>query len=855
MHHYYSVKARRGELYSFNYSGKDFSWDYTSTLIIFALTLLFPAIAMAQTDIDASRTYIYPLTSEITTNRFVSDSDDACAVFINPAGLAMRKHSSFILSGTYTFDHLEDFTTASGGNFFGLGFNYIDYPGFSSKTYCLAISAPLSRHLSIGTSLKWNRTGVAESRAPFSIDVGLMLRPSRYMSIGAVWRNANNPSFSNGHYTDALLGKLSTLDERYDVALSVRPLTELLTISAQCEFSDNRKPGWRFGGRLNLTRGIELFGAYSILYNWPGDKEYREFSAGLSLALNSGVIRTSTRSRVNGDFNYSKNTFAIETRDAFVKNAIITKKKFAEVYIGGYYVDEGGESSILGIRNKNLHTILSVLNSIAEDDDIKGLLLKIGWLRGSFIGPVSANLYEIRKAILKVKEAGKPVVAYLDEGGTTAELYLASAADKIVCPYEAPVALFGVAIELKRMKRLFEKLGIEWDHYTAGAYKSSFHTSYTDTTTALQREEIESLVMESFELITSAIASSRGLSQERVKELADGKLFLPEEAIKEKLIDRHGWEKEAKEELGKLAGVKNPDKINTVKIKPRRYWSERWTPPPVIAVVGAYGEIASGESGRSFFNGQRIMGSKTVVRQLKAASSYPGVRAIVLRVDSPGGSALASDEILKEIVRIKKEKKLPVIISMSDVAGSGGYWISMMGDRIFADPFTVTGSIGVAFARQVFQKLYEKAGITREVFKSSEHADAFTSGRHLSEDEMQMLIRFVDHAYDRFVELVAEGRGMSVDEVRKIAEGRVYFGTQAKKINLVDEIGGLKEAIEYAAKSTGIDKDYRTVYFKAFPGFLEKLLKGRLYSGVIHHIAGFITGVNENGFEETVVIY
>jgi len=842
-------------LYSSINFRKDFSRGLIPTLIIFTLTLLMPTFAMPQTDIDTSRTYIYPLTSEITANRFVSDSDDACAVFINPAGLAMRKHSSSLISGTYTFDHFEDVTTASGGNFFGLGFNYINYPGFSSKTYSLAISAPLSSHFAIGTSLKWHRTSVAESRAPFSVDIGLMLRPSRYMSIGAVWRNANSPSFSNGYYTDALLGNLSTLEERYDVALSVRPLTERLTLSAQCEFSDNRKPGWRFGGRLSLARGIELFGVYSILCNWPGEKEYREFSGGLSLAFNSGVIRTSSRSRIDGDFNYSRNTFAIETRDAFVKNAIIMRKKFAEINIGGYYVDEGGESSLLGIRNKNLHTILSILHSVAEDDDIKGLLVKIGWFRGSFIGPVSANLYEIREAILKVRESGKPVVAYLDEGASTAELYLASAADRIVCPYEAPIALFGVAIELKRMKRLYEKLGIEWDHYTAGAYKSSFHLSYTDTTTALQREEIESLVMESFELITSAIARGRGLSKEKVKELADGKLFLPEEAIKEKLIDRHGWEKEAKEELGKLAGVKNPEKVNTVKIKPRRYWSERWTPPPVIAVVGAYGSIMSGESGRNFLQGGRIMGSKTVVKQLKAASSYPGVKAIVLRVDSPGGSALASDEILKEIVRIKKEKKLPIIISMSDVAGSGGYWISMMGDKIFADPFTITGSIGVVFARQVFEKLYEKVGITREVFKSSEHADALTSGRHLSEDEMQMLARFVDHAYDRFVELVAEGRGMDINEVREIAEGRVYFGTQAKKINLVDEIGGLKEAIEYAAKTTGIEEDYRTVYFKAFPGLLEKLLRGKFLAGVVLRTARFITSERNDGFEETVVVY
>ena len=199
----------------------------------------------------------------------------------------------------------------------------------------------------------------------------------------------------------------------------------------------------------------------------------------------------------------------------------------------------------------------------------------------------------------------------------------------------------------------------------------------------------------------------------------------------------------------------------------------------------------------------------------------------MLRVDSGGGSALASDEILEEIRRIQSEVKIPVVVSMGNVAGSGGYWISMYGDRVFADPFTITGSIGVVWFKPVLQRLYEKIGVTNEIFKEGEHADALSGIARMTDDEMKMLGSYIDGMYGIFVDKVAEGRKLDPERVREIGGGRVYLGTQALEIKLVDEIGGLNDAVAYAAAKAGIEKDYRTVYFRAFPGFFGSLRSTR----------------------------
>jgi protease-4 len=795
-----------------------------------------------------------PLTSELAASRFVSDADDAASLFVNPAGLAIGRNTTSLLQASYWYDRFSELTLGAAGRNIGFGFTYTDNGSYTSRNYVLGLAAPLTRGLSVGSTFTWHHTSLPfENRSPLTMDFGFLMRPARCLSIGGVWKNANEPEFAEGSAGDPFRGSLGHIEDSFVGGASIRPLGERLTLSAQAEVAGERKPGWLFGGRMRVVPGVELFGSYMRDMAWPGANPYEEFTGGVAVWFGSTRVRAQSRSRVEGDLDYSRNSLAIEQTDAFVREAVTHPPRYAEVTIAGNYLDEGGGFSLMG-GSKDLHSLLRELESIRGDGDIKGLLVKVGPLGGGFIGPVSGNIHEIRTAILKVKETGKPVVAYMSEGGSSAELYIASAADRIVTPRIGTVGVLGVSLEISRMKRLFEKLGIDFDHYTAGDYKSSFHTLYTDTTTALQAEEIRSLVAESYRLLVEGIATGRGIPLEHMKELADGRVFGPDELVKEHLVDAIGWEKDARSSLGTLVGAKKPDKLATGSIGRRSYWTERWSSAPAVAIVGAYGGIESGKSGRGITQGTRTMGSETVVKQLKAASRHPGVRAVVLRVDSGGGSALASDEILEEIRRIQAEVKIPVVVSMGNIAGSGGYWISMYGDRIFADPFTVTGSIGVVWFKPVLERLYEKIGMSNEIFKEGEHSDALSWHRAMTEEELKMLGGYIDGMYGIFVEKVAEGRKLDPERVREIGGGRVYLGTQALGLKLVDEIGGLKEAVSYAATKAGIEKDYRTVYFKAFPGFLESVSVDASAMGVARTLGRLVRGESAFGFDETVRI-
>ena len=832
--------------------------------LVFSIATASPAQTEQLIGRDLASTdaiYTSPLRSELVYNGFVSDVDDAYSLFLNPAGLALRKAKSSVLSGTYRFDRFENISAGAAAKNIGIAFNYNNLPGFTSRDYILALSSPVSKRGGIGAAFNWHHTNLPYDASPFTVDLGFTFRPFRYISIASVWRNVNRPRFGGAAAANPFETSSDRLEDYFSTGVSIRPMTERITLSAQCDAGEGRKPSWLFGARVSPVPGIEIFGryatsnAYSSIIGAPGTNEtYKEFSLGAAFALGSNVLRATSRARRGGNYDYSRNTFAIEARNAFVRNSLTHKKRFVEVEIGGNYIDEGGRPSIWGKRSKDLHPLLARLESIRRDSDVRGVLLKINELKGSFIGPVSANLYEIREAVLGIRRAGKPVVAYLGTGGSSGEMFLASAADKIVVPHEATVAMLGVSLEIKRLKSFFAKLGVDWDHYTAGGYKSSFHTYYTDSTTAVQREEIRSLVEESYHLLVSSIADGRHISTDKLNEIIDGMVFEPEELQKAGLIDEIGWEKDARTELGKLAHAPKPDKIKTVRMGTRHYWEERWTPAPAIAIVGAYGGIESGKSRQSLFRGTRTMGSETVAKELKAAARCPGVKAIVFRVDSPGGSGLASDEIRNEILRIKREKKIPVIVSMSNIAGSGGYWISMDGDAIFADPFTITGSIGVVFMKPVLARMYEKLGVNNEVFKVGKHADAASSARNLSPEEMKMLGSYIDRAYDEFVDKVAAGRHLSKERVRELAGGRVYFGTQAKELQLIDELGTLQDAVRYAARRAGVEKNYRTVYFKAFPSLWETIKSNKGAAALVHSLLHGIVGAGPDGFDETMYV-
>ena len=404
--------------------------SFTAVVLLAAGLLAAPADSLVTPE----------LRSDIYTYRFISESDDASALFVNPAGLGARDHGSTILRGSYEFDRLNEITLGFSGPKIGLGYTHIDNGIYKSYTYRLGFGGKLFRGFYIGSSYLWHHSNLKLNRSPFAMDIGFLARPHRYISIGGVWKNTNRSKFNGRRIEDSFTG-----------GISFRPLSERITISGQARVAEGFSPCWQFGGSFDLLPGLEVFGSYMKDLSLENCENYEEFSAGIALTFGSVTTRSGTRARVNGNSDYSRNSFAIENAMAYRKDALVHEHSFSEITIGGDYKDEGGKFQLMGSRSNNLHSILGKLESIKTDKDIDGLLLKIKGLSGGFIGPVSANLYEIRQAVEEVSNSGKPVVAYLMEASAP-ELYLASAADKIVVPNQATIGLLGVSVEINRLK-------------------------------------------------------------------------------------------------------------------------------------------------------------------------------------------------------------------------------------------------------------------------------------------------------------------------------------------------------------------------------------------------------------------
>ncbi len=460
----------------------------------------------------------------------------------------------------------------------------------------------------------------------------------------------------------------------------------------------------------------------------------------------------------------------------------------------------GGSRGLLGGGETSAAELIAALRRAARSRDVAGILLVIHPLGGR--GLLDAVVQELRTAVIDTRRRNIAVVAYLPEGAGLQEYYLASAADRIVAPAMSSIRGLGSAMRIHRIPGLLRKLGIDLEQLTAGEYKATFQPT-TEEPTAAQEALIRSLVAESYEMLTQALRDGRGLDDGQLARAASGALMASEEALAAGLIDRVGFEEEARRELRALTGKSTESTaLNDVGLLTRRDHDYRWRRPRV-AVLLAEGTIMSGRSKPASLLGGPIMGADTVCEQLDRLGRDPSVAAIVLRVESGGGSATASEQIRAAVDRVRKRGK-PVVVSMGRVAASGGYLISCTADRILADPATLTGSIGVIGIRPVITRLLEKTGIRAENYQLGDHMDLFAPELPLDEEDRKMLQENIEVTYEAFLQRVAEGRNLPPSKVRELAEGKVYTGRQAHELGLVDQLGGLEDAVRVAASLAGL---------------------------------------------------
>ena len=411
-----------------------------------------------------------------------------------------------------------------------------------------------------------------------------------------------------------------------------------------------------------------------------------------------------------------------------------------------------------------------------------------------------AKVQEVRDAIADFRSSGKPIIAYLEYGGEQ-EFYLASACDKVFLMPHASLDLTGMASYELFVRGTLDKIGAYPDALHIGDYKTAANTLTEKTYTPQHREMAESLNTDLYEQLIRGLAEGRHKPEAEIRSLIDHGPFLPEDAVRAGLIDDVAYEDELddKVELSK-EDVRYLDQRQYRQISNS---SVGLNQGPRIAVIYAVGVIGSGES--NYDAAQQVVGSDTVVEYLRKARGDSSVRAIVLRIDSPGGSAIASDIIWREVMLTRSVK--PVIASMSDVAASGGYYIAMPAHAIVAEPATLTGSIGVVMVKFVIDGTLKKVGLNMESVSQGRYAELYSPVRPFSPDERARVEQQMQATYDAFVEKAAAGRNTTPERIDAVAQGRVWTGRQAKQIGLVDELGGLERALAIAKQHAKLAPD------------------------------------------------
>lgn len=465
-----------------------------------------------------------------------------------------------------------------------------------------------------------------------------------------------------------------------------------------------------------------------------------------------------------------------------------------------------------------LPVLLNTLEKAAKDKNIAALYLT-GNVESAGYASGPAALRELREALQRFKqESGKPVIAYNLNFGKR-DYYLCAGATTVYLHPFGGLDVTGLASEPMFYAGAMKKYGIEMQVTRVGKYKSAVEPYFLEKMSDANREQTARFLGDIWEEWKATVAADRKKTPELIQQLADEKMALmPKEALETGLVDKLATPDEVLDALKKLAG-KQPKDRDFPQIT-----LETYAKIPVeakgkhrIAVVYAEGEIVDGEGAPTQVGGERVS------RELRRLRLDEKVKAIVLRVNSPGGSATASELIQREVILCKAAGK-PVVVSMGYVAASGGYWISTYGDRIFAEPNTITGSIGVFGMLPNVKKLANDHGITWDSVQTAKLA-APSLARPRTPEELARIQSLVDDIYDQFLAKVAEGRKMQKDAVHEIAQGRVWSGKEAQKLGLVDEMGGLRDAIAHAAKLAKVEGDYKVDAPEAAKPPIEKLMK------------------------------
>lgn len=502
------------------------------------------------------------------------------------------------------------------------------------------------------------------------------------------------------------------------------------------------------------------------------------------------------------------------------------KNTVFKLTLNGNLVDKAVKNPFAGLMGEAdeqlaVSDIIKAIRSAKTNDNIKGIYMEAGSISGGFAG-----LEAIRRELLDFKESGKFIVSYGDSY-SQGNYYLCSVADSVFLNPLGDVGLVGLASQGLFFTGLAEKLGIEHYIFKVGTYKSAVEPYFLKKFSDANREQLTSFLNSIWGNVTSAITESRNISPARLNDYLDKGLALGQasNAIEYNLADGLRYRYEVENCVKEMAGQDVKEKLKTadvskvasIKVKEKDSKNK-------IAVLYAEGEIKDEDASSPFAANEQII-SEEMAKQLRKLKNDDDVKAVVFRVNSPGGSAYISEQIWKEVVELKAKK--PIVVSMGNYAASGGYYISCAANKIVAERTTLTGSIGVFGVIRNFTGTFEKVGVTTDIVKTNTYADLGDMSRPMREDEKALVQRSVEHTYDLFLTRCADGRGISKTAIDSIGQGRVWTGEQALERGLVDQIGGMDVAIKEAATLAELT-DYSVTVADGPKDFITKFLEKKM---------------------------
>ncbi|MEO0109150.1 MAG: signal peptide peptidase SppA [candidate division WOR-3 bacterium] len=683
----------------------------------------------------------------------VATTDDALAILKNPALLGTGRELNFYLFYnhfsliTIRPETLSQSYFSFAGQLGNFGFFYQDKP----RTYYLGSGIKLSDFY---FGFRYERTNLS------SWDFGLAYRYTNFASLGLVLTGIRkeNPLIPG---------------------IALKPIKE---ISLYYEGMIYRQP-------LNFFHnfGLEIIPGNGMELKFKIDQE-RNFSLGFSFSLGQpelGFIFSSTPKRKE---KLKSEIFYLSYHKEEKRSFLPPQKRYLELELAGGLEDLPSGFSLFGKRRKKVFPqLLATIEKARESEGIEVLLLKIS----PDFSLTLAQAEELKNCLKWFKEKGKRVFIYTPNLNTI-NFYLATVADKVILHPLGDVAIQGIYTQTTFLANLLKRLGIEVDVARFGKYKSAPETFTEEKMSEENREQLTTLLDDLYEVLLSAFAE-KGFPTESAEKIINQGIFLAKEGKEKGLFDLIAYEDNL-DSIVKAEG-KVKGKTSEKSFQKKRPYDYYWGEKDKIAIVYINGAIVYGESYTDFLTGEYFTGCQTIVRYLRKIKNDPKVKAVVLRIDSPGGDGFASDVIWREVELLKKKK--PVYVSMASLAASGGYYCASNGEEIFALNSTLTGSIGVFGMKFVTQSFSEKVGIKREIIKKGEKADMFSPDRHFTPEEEELFKKVIENFYDQFLTRVATGRNLKKEKVDSLAQGRIWSGKKARELGLVDKTGGLMDLISY----------------------------------------------------------